>query len=632
MSESTNKHTKNAPLSRPLIWVLLLAPIICFYTYVNHFAVNIGWNDDFHGIEGFLASWMQQETWSDKLTLLFSQMCDHRILWVRLSTLFGYNVLGEVNYKFMMLMGVSYLLVLPFVFYRVLKSINLGLAYLIPIIFIIFNIQPIENIFWAITSLQPNVVIIFGLWAFSLILFTKNKLYFVLANILIFIAMFTNGNGMFAFLGAIPLVLYTRTKIEKVAYFAFVAFCFWLYFHNFHKVGIRPNPIINITQYPHLIIGDFFAFFGSPIDSTIQFYDIFLKHTTAILVGILMIGWVLYLVISFGVYYYTSSQPFSSKEKGFIAHFHKSGQKIAQNPEFNLFLLAAFIFVGLSGLAFSVSRAKQGIEEAFNSRYKTVSIILFIIVYLSSFNFINVQKRVKYLKISIIITLFFNLFSYYASTDDVLNYRRFLTTSMLNWKNNGRYYYYAFGEKSRYPQDDHAPISKYKKLPIPPLNYAGFVEGIMKYVNDILWLSRKHYKNYTPPKEVDELNNILFESPIVNNNTTNELINIKEEPNRFVFDIQNADIAFSPMRSGYYVTFVEQKNTTRLAFVLNTQANKFTTFLTTQHYYSNRIDWTIAKPEVAKPDLPVGTYTMRLGKIQNDKFIVLKEIQNIIIK
>jgi hypothetical protein len=591
---------------KTLIWITILLPIISFYAYVNHYAVNIGWNDDFHGIEGFLASWMQQETWGDKIALLFSQMCEHRILYVRLSTLLGYNLLGEVNYKFMMLMGVSYLLILPFIFRRVLQELNLGLVYLIPIIFIIFNIQPIENIFWAITSLQPNVVIIFGLWAFSLLLFTKKSVYFYLANILMFVAMFTNGNGMFAFLAAIPIVLIQRTKSEKIQYFAFVIFSFWLYFHDFQKVGIRPDPIINITKYPHYIVANFFSFFGSPIDSTVQFYSNPLKYTVAITTGVLMIGWCLFLIGKFLWKYYRSQKNSLPIGEGWGGA--------------NLFLLSSFIFVGLSGAAFAVSRAIQGLDVAFASRYKTVSIILFIIVYLSLLNFVKKEKLRKFLIISILTTGLFNLFSYYAASDDVLNYRRFLTTNMLNWKNNGRYYYYAFGDKSRYPKDDHEPISSYQKLPIPPLNYAGFVPGVMKYVNDILWISRKHYKNYTPPKELEELDKSLFENQI---QAPDSSIIIKDEVVNVRIQINNNDSAMNPMQDGYYAVFKEVKhnsqNGVKLVFPLNSQANKFTTFLSTRQYFNSIID-----VNIAKPDFPSGAYTMQIGQLKDGQFYVKK--------
>lgn len=600
-----------------LLWALICCPIILFYVYVNHYAVNIGWNDDFHGIEGFLASWMQQTTWQEKLTLLFSQMCEHRILYVRLSTLLGYNLLGEVNYKFMMLMGVSYLLILPFVYRRVLQEINLGIAYLIPIIFIIFNVQPIENIFWAITSLQPNVVIIFGLWAFSLLLFTKKRFYFYLAILLMFVAMFTNGNGMFSFLAAIPIVLLIRTKSEKIQFFGIVAFSFWLYFHDFQKVGIRPDPIVNITEYPHFIIANFFAFFGSPIDSTVQFYNNPLKYTVAITAGVLMIGWCLFLIGRF-LWRYFKKNP--------IPAFPNNGEGVLNSSthrwgdiRYNLFLLSSFIFVGLSGLAFAVSRAIQGLEVAFASRYKTVSLILFITIYLSLLNFIKKEKLRKFLIISILATGLFNLLSYYGATDDVLNYRRFLTTNMLNYKNNGRYYYYAF-ENSRYPKDDHEPISSYQKLPIPPLNYAGFVPGVMKYVNDILWISRKHFKNYTPPKELDELDKILFEKQI---QAPDSSIIVIDEPVNINVQIKNNDSSMNPMQEGFYAVFEEVKhnsqNGVKLAFPLNTQANKFTTFLSTGQYFNS-----IINSSIAKPDFPAGAYTMKIGQLKDGNFYVKK--------
>ena len=592
-----------------ITYLLIFLPIIGFYVFVFHNAFNIGWNDDWHGIEGFLASWMQQETFSEKIALLFSQMCEHRILYVRLSTLLCYYLFGEVNYKILMLMGVSYLLILPFVFYRVLREINLKLAYLIPIIFIVFNTQPIENIFWAITSLQPNTVIIFGLWGFSLLLFYRQKWAFYLANILFFIAMFTNGNGMFSFVAAIPLVLYARTRNEKIQFLVFTVFSFLLYFFDFKKPGIRPDVKINFTQYPHIIIGDIFAFFGSPIDSTVQFYSTNLKYTVAITAGVVMLGWVLYLILSFLYFWYITTYREFAKEKTSALY-----QTILKHPKFNLYLLAAFIFVGLSGAAFAASRASQGLEQAFASRYKTVSLILFVVVYLSLYNVIQVKNWKKYLQISIILTALFSAFSYYESWDDVENRRKFFGTTILNWKNNGRYYYYAFNN-SRNP-DDHAPINTYQLLPIPPYNYAGFVHGVMKYVNDILWISRVHFKNYTPPAEIDDLNQALYKNQTVAN--TGEQVNVAEGSNTFKIEINNVFVPANKRYDGYYAVF--SNNSNRLAFHLETQANKFTTFLSTRRYYNNRINMI-----VAKPDLPIGSFNMQIGKLENGKFKVLKE-------
>ena len=591
------------------IYILVLVPIVAFYAFAYTNAFNIGWNDDWHGIEGFLASWMQQSTFGEKMTLLFSQMCEHRIIYVRLSTLLSYHLFGEANYKILMLMGVAHLLILPFVFYRLLREINLGLAYLIPILFIVFNTQPIENIFWAITSLQPNVVIIFGLWGFCLLLFNNKIWAFYLTNILFFVAMFTNGNGMFAFLAAIPIVLYTRTKSEKIQYFVFMVFSFLLYFHDFQKPGIRPDVKVNITQFPHIIIGDFFAFFGSPIDSTVQFYNVTLKYVVAISAGVLMVGW---LAVQLFTFLYYRFLPKAKKDSN--NWFYRLYTRLIQHPKFNLYLLAAFIFVSLSGAAFSVSRASQGLEQAFASRYKTVSIILFAIVYLSFFNVVAVNKWKNYLRISVVTAILFSLFSYYESWDDVERHRRFFGTTILNWKNNGRYYYYAF-ENSRNP-DDHAPINHYQRLPIPPFNYAGFVPGVMKYVNDILWISRVHFKNYTPPAEIDSVNKALYETHIAN--TGAETVKITDYTNSIHIEMENTHIPLRTRYDGYYAIFTNEKN--RLAFTLEAPANKLSTFLGTHEFYNSRID-----ALVAKPDLPVGEFNMKIGKLEKGSFKVIKE-------
>jgi hypothetical protein len=237
-----------------------------------------------------------------------------------------------------------------------------------------------------------------------------------------------------------------------------------------------------------------------------------------------------------------------------------------------------------------------------------------VVVYLSFYNIIQAKNWRKYLQISILVTVLFSAFSYYESWDDVENRRKFFGTTILNWKNNGRYYYYAFNN-SRNP-DDHAPINSYQRLPIPPYNYAGFVHGVMKYVNDILWISRVHFKNYTPPPEIDDLNQALFKNQIKTN--MGVLVNVTEGSNTFKIEINNVFVPANKRYDGYYAIF--SNNTNRLAFHLETIANKLTTFLTTKQYYNNRINMLIAKP-----DLPTGTFNMQIGKLENGKFTILKE-------
>jgi hypothetical protein len=138
----------------------------------------------------------------------------------------------------------------------------------------------------------------------------------------------------------------------------------------------------------------------------------------------------------------------------------------------------------------------------------------------------------------------------------------------------------------------------------------------MKYVNDILWISRVHFKNYTPPAEIDYLNQALYKNQIATN--SGEVVKIKEEKNLFHIEINNVFIPANRRYDGYYAVF--SNNTNRLAFHLETVSNKFTTFLTTQRYYNNRINMI-----VAKPDLPIGSFNMQIGKLENGQFKVLKE-------
>ena len=138
----------------------------------------------------------------------------------------------------------------------------------------------------------------------------------------------------------------------------------------------------------------------------------------------------------------------------------------------------------------------------------------------------------------------------------------------------------------------------------------------MKYVNDILWISRVHFKNYTPPVEIDTMNKALYD-----HQTTirgEEKVEIENESNTFHVKIENAFIPFGTRYDGYYAIFTNDKN--KLAFPLETQANKFTTYLSTQRYYSQRIDVRVPKTEI-----PGGKFTIQVGKLENNQFRIIKE-------
>ena len=75
------------------------------------------------------------------------------------------------------------------------------------------------------------------------------------------------------------------------------------------------------------------------------------------------------------------------------------------------------------------------------------------------------------------------------------------------------------------------------------------------------------------------------------------------------------------IHNGYYAVVVN--DSTKLAFALNTQANKLSTFITSGVYFKSDIE-----QFVPKPNIPEGNFELRIVKLQNNQLSILHK-QNI---
>lgn len=599
--------------NRVLAISLLLLPILLFYSFTAYYTVDVGWTDDWHCIEAFMVAWKTHVGLGERLNLLISQMNEHRVLYVRFFTLLSYALFGEINHSFLTFSGALHLLIIPAVFYRILLKEKLRLVYLVPVVLIIFSIQPYENNFWAITALQHSIAIIFSAWAFYLLSFNTESKYLYFAAVLLVVAMFTNGNGMFAFIGALPVVLLKRTKREQIIWGIITVLCFVGYFSDFRMPSHKPSVSANLTDYFLLIIVDFFAFFGSVIDTSVLSFRVGLRYNVTTIFG--AIAW-LFIAVPFAIFLYDLA--FNIRRKTRLTKFLT--HKFSLYPEVTLFVFSCFVFVSLSGLAFAVSRASLGVQEVYNSRYKAIPIFYYAVIYLSLLFGVDTINRSRLLRITVAFGFLFHVYSYYLTWDDVYNFRKTKVLTQLNWENNGRNYFYAFPD-SRTP-DDHVPITEFEKLPIPPVEFTAFVPGLMKYYNDALFLSRRHYEFYTTPESIKKFSTLLYYEP-TSETSMAETVEIIESENGYSVNIANAFTPILARNGGYYILFVNDG--VRMSFPLNNEPNKLPQLLKTRQYYSSNLSG-----GVGKNSLPSGTYELRIVRIQNGSVVVLKRQQVII--
>ncbi len=190
------KFLENIYLFIACIPLLVYAIIVFKYTTNSPFLDDLFW-----GIYN-LNDYIKFESIVDKINHVFKQHNQHKMAFFKGILAFYYEFFGELNFKALAILGnISNLIV--FITAAIsLKSIKKSLFFLIPISFLLFQVQYYFNII--LTFSFPNQsVYAWALITFYLVSLDKPK-WFYLALFTGFLATFSNGNGILVF----PLILF----------------------------------------------------------------------------------------------------------------------------------------------------------------------------------------------------------------------------------------------------------------------------------------------------------------------------------------------------------------------------------------------------------------------------------------
>nr|WP_295922599.1 hypothetical protein [uncultured Dyadobacter sp.] len=180
------------------VWTLLFAVIAVFWFSVINLSFNFPFYDDFENIVQFILRFRESSGMWDKLLLLFEQNFEHRVLFSKLVTLLQYALTGQVNIRWLIVLGNVSLLGIAALFYTFYREQKLSLPALFAICCLLFQVQHYEDtISWATCSLQHAPCICFSLWSFHLAL-KRERPYASAA--LALLALFSSANGLAAIL------------------------------------------------------------------------------------------------------------------------------------------------------------------------------------------------------------------------------------------------------------------------------------------------------------------------------------------------------------------------------------------------------------------------------------------------
>lgn len=343
--------------------IAVVVGLVClFYFQFFHYTANIPVNDDYKAILDFLNKYHRLGSFSEKLSLIFSQSNEHRIVYDRIWTIICFKIYGAVNFNFLSFIGnLSYLAIFWVLSIPFRKW---GYFYLIPVAVLVFNFALYENMTFSMATLSNNTGLLFILLSIYFSLKTNNFSYFSILFYLM--AVFTVGSGLFLTVLLPVIFVYNKQMKMLWIFLAVAAVALYFYFIDYQTPPQSPSIKDTLLYFKFKSLLFFFSFLGS----IFSFYLIFTGDQNDSLIlsaimGVLSVLFYLYLI----------------KKK-----YYKD----------NLLVFALLTFVIVAAALTSVSRTQMGLEMAISSRYRLYSAIMFIGCYYYLVNHVKLKDNLKY--------------------------------------------------------------------------------------------------------------------------------------------------------------------------------------------------------------------------------------------
>ncbi len=251
-------HRNETVLNAALKYFLLFLPIIFYFIFLNHYALNLPYHDDYLAILDFLNNFSSAGL-AERCGLLLQQYNEHRLLSGRITYAVYYLVTGHINFKDLIFIGNLQLVGIFLILLAFVKKLA-GDHWFWPGMILslsLFDISGYENTFWAMAC-NSNYGVAF-LFLLSLYLYdSAHSRYWIAAFVVQAIATFSNGNGILASLCLAAFTLFSGNRIKmSLGLACFLVFTPLYFFHYTHSAGQKhPNT-------PGHIITGIYGFMGA---------------------------------------------------------------------------------------------------------------------------------------------------------------------------------------------------------------------------------------------------------------------------------------------------------------------------------------------------------------------------------
>jgi hypothetical protein len=401
---------------------VILFPIVVFFLYVCHYAINVPYLDDMDLV--YTINDIEEKP-QEILSILARQQNDHRIFFSRLGMLWVYLLTDEINFRYATILGFVNLLLLAYAFYLIYKQYRQDLLGFAPIVILLFSPLVYFVHLSSLPAYQHSLSVAFSLLSLYFLQSNQQKRWYW-ALPFAFASTLTILDG----LSTIPIGLawlLIQRRFQDSFIFGLVS-SLWLavYFSDFSlssssKLAFTPDTLLAMSYGFVAFVGAFFRLLSDTHSLQLSFAA-----------GVVML-------VSFG---YLVVRQMAGKMHDFsLNQLSLSKLELVDIAFLRMLASGAMIAIGRTGLSIEVVTAV---------RFQVFSLSVAILFYLLVIRVLHPRYKQRFLALSLCFGILGNLYAYAKYDHEARELVEELKADAYNYKNH------------------HIYLHQYYNLPDPP--------------------------------------------------------------------------------------------------------------------------------------------------------------------
>lgn len=234
-----------------IFYILGLLPVFLLFYSLQIYGVNAPHWDD-HALRVFVDKYQVENSFIERLKLIFAYHNEHRIALTRLSSLITFKALGFLDFKVLQYIGFAGLIGLLLVFVALIRRLKLHPVHIFIVGLLIFNFSTVENLLWGMAAIQNFWILFLSFATFFILSFSvennksfQNKFFFGVAILFAVSALFTSGNGILVPVLGLLILLSKKLKTQSIIWAVTFVVFLSVYFIGYGEI---PSKVVTVNM------------------------------------------------------------------------------------------------------------------------------------------------------------------------------------------------------------------------------------------------------------------------------------------------------------------------------------------------------------------------------------------------